>query len=270
MIIDIHGHLGNINSHPRWAADAARLEALRREADFDYLTLSSARSIMYDVHAGNHEILQAVQNNPRFLGYMVVNPLFPDTLKDLDHVEADERIVGVKLHPDYHGIDVRSSRYRDCIARVLEKTDLVLFHCSCMQGTGFASIDSLLDVAAQYPDKRFIVAHMAGIFQNGLYPYFPNLSGVESVARSGLANVWIDTAHYLMYCYPEVMEEALSYCEPERFVFGTDVPLQGSRQMSYAADTIKALDIPEPDRDKIFFGNAIKILGEKAPPLPRS
>ena len=264
MIIDIHGHLGSINLHPRWDADADKLEQLRRDAGFDYLVISSAKSLMYDVRQGNREVMDAVERNPRFLGYIVVNPLFPDTLDDVRHVRAHDRIVGVKLHPDYHGYDVLSSRSTDCIARVLDQTDLILFHCSCMPGTGFAGVNSLLEIASRYPSKRFVLAHMAGIFQNGIYPYFPNLSGIERVARSGLTNVWVDTAHYLIYVYPGVMEEALSYLPADRFVFGTDVPLQGARQMKFASDTIEALDVPRQEKDKILFRNALDALGRKA------
>ncbi|OGV76573.1 MAG: hypothetical protein A3K19_32310 [Lentisphaerae bacterium RIFOXYB12_FULL_65_16] len=265
MIIDMHGHLGRINLHPRWDADAKRLETLRQEAGFDYLAVSSADAIMYDTRRGNREVVQAVRKNPHLLGYIVVNPLFPETLNDLASLAKHDRLIGVKLHPDYHGYDVRGRKSHDCLARILEATDLVLCHCSCMPGTSFAGIGSLLEVAARYPQKKFIVAHMAGIFQNGAYPYFPNLSGVEQVADSGLTNVWVDTAHYLVYVYPEVMEEALSYLPAERFVFGTDVPLQGSAQMRYTRDAIRTPGIPRQGQDLILFRNALTLLGAKAP-----
>jgi hypothetical protein len=46
-IIDIHGHLGNINFVPFWAADADRLASYCRESGVNKLCLSASRSSMY-------------------------------------------------------------------------------------------------------------------------------------------------------------------------------------------------------------------------------
>ena len=74
-------------------------------------------------------------------------------------------------------------------------------------------------------------------------------------------NVYVDTAHYLMYVYPGVMEKMYSLAGADHIVFGTDVPLQGAMQMRFAIEAINALDIPQEDKDKIFYKNAEKILG---------
>jgi predicted TIM-barrel fold metal-dependent hydrolase len=76
-----------------------------------------------------------------------------------------------------------------------------------------------------------------------------------------LDNVWIDTAHFLMYVYPGVMEKMYKIAGADHIVFGTDAPLQGPMQMKFAIDAINALDIPQDDKDKIFFKNAKNILG---------
>jgi predicted TIM-barrel fold metal-dependent hydrolase len=101
---------------------------------------------------------------------------------------------------------------------------------------------------------------MAGIYQNGNYPYFPNLKGCEEVAAMKLDNVYIDTAHYLMYVYPGVMERMVGLAGADHIVFGTDTPLQGPMQMRFAIETIRALKISNADKDKMLGGNAKKIL----------
>ena len=83
MIIDIHGHLGNINFAPFWQADASRLDQYAAAAGVDQLCVSSARSIMYDVREGNRELADALQKSRRLLGYVTVNPLFPESREDL-------------------------------------------------------------------------------------------------------------------------------------------------------------------------------------------
>ena len=65
MIIDIHGHLGNINFAPFWQADAAKLEDYCRKSRVDKLCISSSKSIMYDVHEGNAEVDAALKNSEK-------------------------------------------------------------------------------------------------------------------------------------------------------------------------------------------------------------
>jgi uncharacterized protein len=261
MIIDIHGHLGNINLAPFWAANAGQLEQYARQAGVDRLCVSAARSIMYDVTEGNLELDRALKQTERLLGYVTVNPLFPDTLGDLDLLARNPKFIGAKVHPDYHGYDVRSPMAQAFLGEVAGRVRTMLFHVSCMPGTGFADPGAIAAFAQQHPETTVIMAHMAGIYQNAVYPYFPNLGGLERVAACRLDNVYVDTAHYLMYVYPGVMQRMVSVLGADHIVFGTDVPLQGPMQMRFAIEVIESLDIPVRDKEKILCGNAEKIIG---------
>jgi predicted TIM-barrel fold metal-dependent hydrolase len=260
MIIDIHGHIGNINQAPFWAADESRLETCCVDANVDLLCVSSSKSLMYDAQEGNAELDIALSNSDKLLGYVVVNPIFPESIADLQLLKSNPKFKGVKIHPDYHGFDMASPQMISFLDRVAEQVDLMLFHVSCMPGTGFADAMRVAQFAARHPKTNFILAHMAGVFQNGHYPYFPNLQGCENVAVLKLDNVYIDTAHYLMYVYPGVMAKMVEIVGSDHIVFGTDVPLQGSMQMRFAIETIEALDIPQAAKDKILYSNAQKIL----------
>lgn len=258
MIIDIHGHLGNINLAPFWQADGPALERYLEKAGIDRLCVSSAKSIMYDVREGNRELAQTLERTSKLLGYVTVNPVFPESFDDLKYL-SDEKFIGVKVHPDYHGYDLSSSPALDFLGKVAEKTALMLFHVSCMLGTGFAGALAVLRFASAHPETKIIMAHLAGIFQNPLYPYFPNLRGLELVRKSACKNIYVDTAHYLMYVYPGVMEKTVELIGADRIVFGTDCPLQGPVQMKFAVEIINNLNIPKNDKDKILHGNALKL-----------
>jgi uncharacterized protein len=260
MIIDLHGHIGNINQAPFWAADEKCLETYCDEANVDLLCISSSKSLMYDAQEGNAELDIALNNSDKLLGYVVVNPIFPESIADLQLLNSNPKFKGVKIHPDYHGFDMASPQVISFLDGVAEQVDLMLFHVSCMPGTGFADAMRVAQFAARHPETNFILAHMAGIFQNGHYPYFPNLQGCENVAALGLDNVYIDTAHYLMYVYPGVMAKMVELVGADHIVFGTDVPLQGPMQMRFAIEIIEALDIPQVDKEKILYANAQKIL----------
>ena len=260
MIIDIHGHLGNINQAPFWAADAEKLENYCAEAGVDLLCLSSSKSLMYDTKEGNAELDVALKKTKKLLGYIVVNPVFPETARELHLLKENPKFRGVKIHPDYHGYDLASKAVIKFLDKIADQVKLMLIHVSCMPGTGFADAVRVANFAKRHPKTNFVLAHMAGIYQNGHYPYFPNLQGCEEVAAMKLDNVYIDTAHYLMYVYPGVMKRMVELAGADHIVFGTDTPLQGPMQMRFAIETIKALKISDADKNKILCGNAKKIL----------
>ena len=260
MIIDIHGHLGNINFAPFWQADAGTLESYCRQAGVDKICLSASRAIMYDVREGNAELDAVLRRTEKLLGYVVYDPVFPESAEDLQLLKSNSKFRGVKIHPDYHGYSLDSRSCRNAVEAIADQTPMMLFHVSCMPGTGFSPAGTVVDIARHHPDTNFVLAHMAGIFQNGNYPYFPNMDSLESIMDDCPDNVFIDTAHFLMYVYPEVMEKMYALAGAEHIVFGTDVPLQGPMQMRFAIETINALDIPQTEKEMIFSGNAARIL----------
>jgi predicted TIM-barrel fold metal-dependent hydrolase len=259
MIIDIHGHLGNINFAPFWQADVTKLEEHLEKAKVDKLCVSSSKSIMYDVKEGNKELAEALDKTDKLLGYVTVNPLFPDTLDDLRYLK-NPKFIGVKVHADYHGYDVASKNAQEFLHKVAVNTKLMLFHVSCMPGTGFADAGAIVKFASEHRDTNFVLAHLAGIFQNSLYPYFPNLRGLEIVNKFACDNIYVDTAHYLMYVYPGVMEKMVELVGCDHIVFGTDCPLQGYMQMKFAIEIIQNLTISDSEKEKILAGNSFKLL----------
>ena len=261
MIIDVHGHLGNINFAPFWQADVPKLEEHLMLAGVDFLCVSSSRSLMYDVCEGNGELSRALETSKKLLGYVTVNPMFPESLDDLNYLD-NPKFIGVKVHPDYHGYDLASVSAQVFLDKVAERTNLMLFHVSCMPGTGFADAKTVATFAARYPETCVIMAHIAGLFQNANYPYFPNFQGLEAVSNLGCENVYVDTAHHLMYVYPGVMERMVELLGADHIVFGTDCPLQGGMQMKFAIESIRNLSISEADKGKILSGNARKLINK--------
>ena len=92
MIIDIHGHLGNINFAPFWQADGKELERLARLAGVDKLCVSSARAIMYDTQEGNRELDETLREADRLYGLVVVNPMFPASADGLVPAHSNPRL----------------------------------------------------------------------------------------------------------------------------------------------------------------------------------
>jgi predicted TIM-barrel fold metal-dependent hydrolase len=47
----------------------------------------------------------------------------------------------------------------------------------------------------------------------------------------------------------------------DHIVYGTDVPLQGPKQMRFAIEIIQGLGLPTAEQEKILYGNSKRILG---------
>ena len=147
---------------------------------------------------------------------------------------------------------------------MLKKVPMALFHCSCMPGSGNSPLAVIAELARRHPKTQIVAAHAGGLYQNGNYPFFPNLDSLEGVADKGLPkNLWIDTAHYLLYAYPTILQKMVNIAGADHVVFGTDAPLQGPMQMCFMAELVQSLDNSRADKDKIFYKNAEKILGVK-------
>ena len=199
-----------------------------------------------------------------FYGYVVVSPTFPDSLEDLKYLKTNKKFRGIKIHPDYHGYDLSVPSNFAFVDKVLKKTPMALFHCSCMPGSGKSPFATIVELARRNPKTKVVAAHGAGLFQNGNYPFFPNLDSLERETAKGLPkNLWVDTAHYLLYCYPTILQKMVDLAGADHVVYGTDAPLQGPMQMRFMAELVDSLDNPQSDKDKIFYKNAEKILGVK-------
>ena len=261
MVIDIHGHLGNINFSEFWQADAAKLRQYLLDSGTDRLCLSASRAIMYDIFEGNAELDAVLRQYDCFYGYAVASPTFPRSADEVRYLRENPKFRGVKIHPDYHGYDLSVPSNRRFVDRVADLTPMMLFHVSCMPGSGFSKAETVVAIAKDHPETNFVLAHCAGLFQNGSYPFFPNMDSLERICDAGLPdNVWIDTAHYLLYAYQTVMAKMVRLAGAGHVVFGTDCPLQGAMQMRFAQEAVRALDIPEGEKEAILRGNAEKIL----------
>ena len=80
------------------------------------------------------------------------------------------------------------------------------------------------------------------------------------VSEIGCDNIYVDTAHYLMYVYPGVMERMVELVGADHVVYGTDAPLQGPMQMRFAREIIENLDVGLVDKKKMLGDNAKKLL----------
>jgi predicted TIM-barrel fold metal-dependent hydrolase len=115
----------------------------------------------------------------------------------------------------------------------------------------------------QAPDLKLIVPHVGGVL--------PYLQGrIESYGRGGvhfkdvpplrepigryLDKLYVDTVCY----HPEALDYCYRLLGPDRILFGTDHPFG---EYALAADMVERLDCPDGDKEKMYSGNAERLLG---------
>lgn len=117
-----------------------------------------------------------------------------------------------------------------------------------------------IGIFADFPDIKFITHH-----GGGMLPFFDQrvASFLQStnVRMEHLRKFYNDTA---LYGSTGALMCAHAFSGADHLVFGTDAPL-GSSGWGYGRtqETIRSverMDIPESDKDKIFVGNAIRLL----------
>ncbi len=193
-----------------------------------------------------------------------IHPQYEDfrtIMKDL----AAGGIRGIKIHPAFMDTSIEDIRCLQVIDYASELDLAVLVHTGIELANheyNYCSVKGILHVIDQVHPRTLILAHMG------------NLGFWEDVERDLCgAPVWFDTSfslgrisrHPLAVKAP-FMEDRLSREDftriakkhgTDRLLFGTDSPWGDQRT---DVESIRSLDFTEDEKEKIFSGNALKIL----------
>jgi aminocarboxymuconate-semialdehyde decarboxylase len=109
-------------------------------------------------------------------------------------------------------------------------------------GGGICETISRMDYAYELQDEAFFLGSYAPM-------------KIKHAPSHYLKKLWLDTV-----CYnPPAVKMVLEWMGPDRVIYGSDAPPLTSLKPR-AIKLIRDLDSPESDRDKIFAGNAKKLL----------
>lgn len=118
-------------------------------------------------------------------------------------------------------------------------------------------------VAARHPRIRWVLTHMGGTIpylgerlDRGYRAFADCREHIDRPPTEYLREFYYDTVNF----NPSAIQLALDFAGPDRILAGSDYPHQiGS--IPLMIDTIKRLDVSEDVREKIFGGNAARLLG---------
>ena len=178
-----------------------------------------------------------------------VHPFAEDALDELDRIKA-LGFKGIKLHNDYQGVFIFDEHCQRIYKRCEELGLPVVFHMGYDPVSPIvhrAMPYDLIELSAKYPKHTFIGAHMGGNYM------------WEHVLRyaAGLPNVYFDTAYVAKDIDFEVFSQIVKKHGTDKILFASDLPW--SDPMTEIA-LVDRLDIPDADKDWIFYENAAELL----------
>lgn len=128
-------------------------------------------------------------------------------------------------------------------------------------------------VFERHPSLKLIIHHHGALvplfaqrMQYG-WDYFEQNTGVRQ--STSITRPYID--HFRkFYCdtatqgvEPKLLEVATAFFGPDRVLFGSDAPMDASGGRSFTGDalaSVRGMDLPQADKDKILSGNARRLL----------
>ena len=199
---------------------------------------SSVVAIVYDMEEGNARVAELVETSDRFLGYVVVNPNFPErSRREMDRYFRHPSFVGAKIHPGYSRSPIASERTQALIAEVAARGKPLLIHTA-----GAGEVEAL-DRATQASGPPVIMAHAGGDAWR---------EGIRAAAQN--QRLYLDLCS--SYAERDKVGQALAVAGAEKTVFGSDMDLIHPGFMLAMFDSV---DMSDAERGRILAGNARSI-----------
>jgi predicted TIM-barrel fold metal-dependent hydrolase len=278
MIIDFHTHIlpPNIKKNRAKYADSDPCFAIlysKKEAKMitaedliasmnrDGVDVSVILNIGWTTHElcveTNDYILESIARYPgRLIGFCSVQPQSYDAaLREIERcARAGAKGIG-ELRPDVQFFELSDQEVMQPFVQTLKKNNMtLLLHSSEpvgheYSGKGTVTPETLYPFIIQFPDLNLVCAHWGG----GM-PFYALMPEV----KLALDNVYFDTAATPFLYNPQIYQQVSDLVGADRILFGTDYPLLSQSRL---INEVMSLDIPEENRNLIFSGNAMRLLG---------
>ena len=239
-------------------------------------------AVEYAKEANNQIAELGLAHPNRFLPLATLPMSVPDAcIPELERCIVDLGMVGVQVFANCGGIDPDARKYWPIYKRMVELGVPMIMHPSypyllderLRDYKLITQIGFMFDVCTavarmiysglldQLPDLRIVVPHLgaglpffaARLDYSSLHVQVGARDQIKKAPSEYLKNLYLDTVSL----HEPALMMAYNYMGPERMLFATDYPIWNEK---LAVASIEALPIPRPDKDKIFFENALSVL----------
>jgi uncharacterized protein len=229
------------------------------EASLDALVLLAAATKPDQVHPLNDWILNTlpalknktkVKNNslPQIIPFGAYHPGDVNWQSEIARLR-EARIKGIKLHPEFQGIDLADSALNDFFAEV-ENDFIVMIHVGDNKKSeqNLSTPAKVAAIHSAFPKLRIIAAHMGG------YRFWD-----EAYELLAGKDIYIDTSSAIAYMDHSMIRKIISRHGTDRVLFGSDFPLHTPKEEYDLLDSLRWLS--SSDKEKIAGINCAKLLG---------
>ncbi|NYE08952.1 putative TIM-barrel fold metal-dependent hydrolase [Bacillus niacini] len=191
----------------------------------------------------NDIVVAAIDRFPdRFLGWVAVNPLIPESVEDVEVYLNKPGFIGVKAHPFMHGYSIKAL---DPVAAMCESKAIpMIIHLS-------SEPDSFKYLPERYPKLKVIYAHAGLPFWKQLWKFVKDQP-----------NVYVDTSSD--YLNPSIVKNAVESLGYRKVLYGCDGPygMKKFNEYDYSAKKswIESLQIPDNQKEYILGKNFLGLI----------
>lgn len=225
------------------------VQSLKQEMAADGVDLSVMLSIATNPRQMQkvNDFAIAANREESIVAFGSVHPDAPNALEELERIHA-AGLKGVKLHPEYQSFYADDPRMKPIYKKISQLGLIVVFHAG--EDFGFAppyhNMPSQMLGALRWLDTQVVAAHWGG-----------SGCGKEVLDQLCGLDIWFDTS-FAYGVMPKYLAQAIvEKHTPDRLLFGSDMPWH---RPSWELRLLNSLDMSETDRQKIFHGNAEKLL----------
>ncbi|MDE6024669.1 MAG: amidohydrolase family protein [Lachnospiraceae bacterium] len=263
MIIDFHTHV-----FPEKMVEAA-VKSLEKKSGVPANTngcIDGLLASMQEAGVDRSVILPVVTAPKQFSGInrfaASINEEYPDRLTSFGGIHPDSEdykeqlrflkesgFLGIKLHPDYQGVEFNDIRYKRIVSYASELGMIIQVHAGVDIGLPdpvHCTPAMSLEVIRETEADKLVLAHFGG---------WKLWDEVEELLVG--QKVYFDTSFIQDYIDKSQFERIVMAHGADRVLFATDSPWSGQKA---SIDWIKSCDFDENVKEKIFHINAEKLL----------
>lgn len=262
MIVDFHTHCFSDQIAPHAMANLAKnsqypphyngtLAGLKERMDEAGIDVSVMLNIATNAHQNRkvNDWAIACLSVPFVIPFGSVHPDLDEPFAEVERLRA-AGIKGIKFHPDYQGLFADDEKMFPLYEKIVRSGMILSFHCGqdlVQREPLHCNAERFRHVAEAFPGAPIIGAHLGS---QGLWDeMFEHLIGRD---------FYLDTSFGFKFLSQYQIDRILAEHDTDKLLFATDAPWQ---RQSVEVEEMRSFVHDERVRDKIFGGNACRLLG---------
>ncbi len=249
MVIDSHTHIRAGND------DIGAFINGMDEAGVDMSVVCPIAPESLGFHDNEYTAKLVKQYPSRIIGYASVHPVMNNALDELRRGIEDYGLKGLKLHPPIQNFSMLDPLVGPIIEACIDYDIPILVHTGPVYAREarmiYSSSMDIDELAIRYPQAKLIIAHG--------HPF-----GIDPVMVAKHENVYIDTtsttSEYLSM-FPQLAKMLYEWMRrDDRILYGSDSNQNHPERFASDLKPLRAMDIPEESKEKLFSGNIKRLL----------